>query len=225
MRFSASLGAACAAAIFLATAAPALADDPQARIERADFVVMEPNARVVFITTGGAELRADWTEAAKDNLRAGFHEQLEEIGQLVVDYQAPAEPNVDLEQLLLLYEVVSQSADIMMPHKGGTAGSNYDITLGGSASLLGNAYGADYAMFVDHYSQIESGGVFMAQVLIGAATGYTPPSQNVRATAGTIIDLETGNIVDRAGVFLGDPRDVEESANIVSRIMRNLEVE
>jgi len=183
---------------------------------------MEPNAEVVFITTGGAEVRADWTEAAKLNLRGGFENQIGEQGYDVTRFDETAERNEDLEQLLLLYEVVSQSLDLRLPHKGGEQGSNYDISLGADTAMLREAYGSDYAVFIDHYSQIESGGVFMTQVMIGVATGYTPPSQNIRLTAGTVIDLNTGDVVDRNVVVFGDPRDETESANIVSRIMSDL---
>lgn len=189
------------------------------------YLIMEPDAEVVFITTGGAEVRADWSEAAKENLGNHFNTQIQETGNPTVVFDAEAERSAELEQLLLLFEVVAMSADIPMPHKGGGMQSNYDVTLGDSATILRDTYGSDYAVFINHYSQIESGGVFMTQVLIGAATGYTPPSQNIRATAGTIIDLNTGNLVDRAGAMMGDPRDLEESGNIVLRIMRDLDIE
>jgi hypothetical protein len=210
-------GAAIAA---LLTAAPALAlnDD-----EAPDYLIMEPNAEVVFITTGGAEVRADWTAQAKENLFSHFDTQVGEQGFDTVAFDADAERNDQLDQLLLLYEVVAQHAGDNMPHKGGV-GSNMDLTLGSDAALLGDTYDSDYAVFIDHYSQIESGGVFMTQVMIGVATGYTPPSQNIRLTAGTVIDLQTGDLVDREWVVMGDPRDVDESANIVSRIMNNLDL-
>lgn len=202
----------------VALAPTAFAQDEPA----ADYLVMEPNAQVVFITTGGAEVRADWTEAAKTNLRNGFDNQVGERGHNTTRFDEGADRSEELEQLLLLYEVVSQSVDLRMPHKGGEMRSNHDITLGASASLLSEAYDTDYAIFIDHYSQIESGGVFMTQVLVGAATGVSIPSQNIRLTAGTVVDLETGDIVDRRAVFMGDPRDVDESANIVRRIMNDL---
>lgn len=127
--------------------------------------------------------------------------------------------------MLLLYEVASLHIDDSMPHKGGGLRSNMDLTLGADASLLADEYGTDYAVFIDHYSQIESGGVFMTQVLATMATGYTPPSQNVRLTAGTVIDLSDGDLVDRRTVVLGDPRDLDESGHIVTRILNQLALE
>lgn len=212
-------GAAMAA---LLTAAPAFAFNDD---EAPDYLIMEPNAEVVFITTGGAEVRADWTAQAKENLFNHFSTQVGDQGFETVGFDADAERNDQLDQLLLLYEVVAQHAGDAMPHKGGGMGSNTDLTLGSDAALLADSYDSDYAVFIDHYSQIESSGVFMTSVMIGVATGYTPPSQNIRLTAGTVVDLETGDLVDREWVVMGDPRDVDESANIVSRIMNNLDLE
>lgn len=191
--------------------------------ETVDYLIMEPNAEIVFITTGGAEVRADWTEAAKVNLQAGFVNQVGEAGYSITEFEEPVAMDDALQQLLFLYEVVSASAETRMPHK--PEGRNEGLTLGANASLLRDAYGADRAIFIDHYSQIESSGVFMTQVLVSAATGYTPPSQNFRATIGTVVDLETGALEERAIAALGDARDETESANIVSRVLRNLPLE
>lgn len=191
--------------------------------EAAKYVVMPANAEIVFITTGGAEVRADWSEQAKTNLGGHVVDQLTAGGSSVVRFDEEAEQSEDLAQLLLLYQLVAASADIAMPHKGGWL-TNRDITLGETASMLADEYNAEQAVFVDHYSQIESGGVFLTQVMIGAATGYTPPSQNMRSTAVTIIDLKTGDLVDRNFAPLGDARDEGESAGIIRRVLRGMDV-
>lgn len=191
--------------------------------EGAKYVVMPANAEIVFITTGGAEVRADWSEQAKFNLHGHVVDQLSAGGSAVVRFDEEAEQSEDLEQLLLLYQLVASSAEIPMPHKGGWL-SNRDLTLGETASLIGEGYDAEQAVFVDHYSQIESGGVFLTQVAIGVATGYTPPSQNVRSTAVTIIDLETGDLVDRNFAPMGDARSESESASIIRRVLRGMDV-
>ena len=202
----------------------ALAEDTEAAADPARYLIMEPNAQVIFITTGGAELRADWTAAATENLWSHMDDQVGTAGYDTVLFDTEAEQDDALEQLLLLYELVAISADSVMPHKGGFR-ANQEITLGQTASLLAEAYDVDRAIFVDHYSQIESGGVFLTQVMIGTATGYTPPSQNIRATTGTVIDLESGDILERNSVVMGDPRDLNESAGIISRILRDLPLE
>lgn len=218
---SASIKFICAAgAAFALCAGTALADEAGAP---ETLLVMEPNAKVVFITTGGAEVRADWSEAARGHLRDHYIGQLGESGHRVVAFDESAVTNADeLAQLLLLYEVVAQSTSIDMPHKGGRD-ANRELTLGDSVALLRDAFGADRAVFVDSYSQIESSGVFLSQVLIGTATGYTPPSQNLRITTTNVVDLEDGRLVDTAFVMLGDPRHPVESAGMVERMLRNLE--
>lgn len=186
-------------------------------------LVMEPNAEVVFITTGGAEVRADWSEAARENLRDHYLTQLGETGHRVTGFDESAvEDAYALQQLLALYEVVSQSTGLAMPHKGGH-NSNRDLTLGDSVALLRESHDAERAVFIDSYSQIESSGVFLTQVMIGAATGYTPPSQNIRITTTNVVDLQTGDFLDTAFVMLGDPRHPEESADMVERMIGNLE--
>ena len=210
-------GAAAVDPANVVTAPPAAAPDR--------LLVMEPNAKIMFITTGGAELRADWTEAASLHLKSHFAEQMADRGEDIVEFDPDAERNAEIDQLLLLYEVVSQSTAVRMPHKGNKVDSNHNLTLGESAALLADAYNADRALFIDHYSQIESSGVFMMQVLVGTATGYVPPSANVRATSGRIIDLKTGDIVATHSTFGGDARDLGESSGIVSRIMNKLSAE
>jgi hypothetical protein len=199
-----------------ATPAPAV-------VKSADILLMPPDAKVMFITPGGAEMRADWSEAARDNFRTHMITNLYAAGQSIVHFDpAHTEREPELSQLLLLWEVVSASTGTPMPHKGKKLDSNAKLTLGKSAQKLADAYGADKAAFVNHYSQIESGGVFLAQVMIGAATGYVPASANMRATTTRIVDLQTGDIISTSTVAGGDPRDVEESQGITSRMMKSI---
>ena len=196
---------------------------PSAVFCRSFLRIISFSSTFVFITTGGSEVRADWSEAARDNFRTHYVIQLGEAGHDVSVFEAGRVADAGaLEQLLLLYDVVSQSTGIAMPHKGG-ANSNRELTLGDSVSLLREAFGAERAVFVDSYSQIESSGVFMSQVLIAGVTGYAPPSQNMRITTTNVVDLSTADLVDTAHVMLGDPRHETESAGMVGRMLRDLE--
>lgn len=194
-----------------------------APVRKADMLLMPPEATVMFITTGGAEMRADWSEAAKENFSKHMIASLDGAGKSIVHFDpAHTERDPDLSQLLLLWDVVTASTGTPMPHKGKKLDSNERLTLGASAARLADAYGADKAAFVNHYSQIESGGVFFAQVMIGAATGYVPASANMRATTTRIVDLRTGDIISTSSVAGGDARDVEESRGITSRMMKSI---
>ncbi len=183
---------------------------------------MEPSAKVHFITTGGAELRADWSEAAKINFDTHFHSQLSDAGYSVIKFDPEQEKADTLEQLLLLYEVASSQTGLVMPHKGKGITANANLTLGKDAQILKEAHGTDDALFVTHYSQIESGGVFASQVAIAALTGYAPASQNVRLTDGRMVDLETGDFGKAFTAYGGDPRDETESFGITERILQKI---
>jgi hypothetical protein len=188
-----------------------------------DLLLMPADAKVVFITTGGAEQRADWSQAAKQNFDSHLAANMDASGKSHVRFDpARHEADEDITQLLLLWDVVAASTGTPMPHKGKKFDSNQGLTLGSSASKLADAYGADKAVFVSHYSQIESGGVFLTQVMIGAATGYVPPSANVRATTTRLVDLKSGNILSTGSAFGGDARSVDESQGITTRMLKSI---
>jgi hypothetical protein len=209
----------------VAEPAPVLAEAaaPAPAPQEVDYLLMPITAEVRFITTGGSEVRADWTEAAKDNFEKHMELKLDSAGKSRVEFDpAKHETDDEIQQLLLLWEVVAASTGTPMPHKGKKLDSNQNLTLGKTASKLADLYGADKAVFVNHYSQIESGGVFLTQVMIGAATGYVPPSANVRATTTRVVDLETGKILSTGSAFGGDPRDLEESLGITTRMLKSI---
>ena len=189
----------------------------------ADILLMQPNAEVVFITTGGAEVRADWSEAANENFSTHMENQLEVGGHSLLIYEVAEEAAEEIEQLLLLQELVTQSIGLVMPHKSQAGQTNQDLSLGTTISSLREMYDADYVLFTDHYSQIESGGVFLMQVAFAAGTGVAPPSQNLRFTRATVFDMETGDVVDTDIHMFGDPRDVGESSTIVSNLLKDIE--
>lgn len=199
---------------------------PPVPVRKANYLMMPPQAKIMFITTGGAELRADWTETAKTHFANHTVAGFESAGKTIAHFDpASVEADAELRQLLLLWDVVAASTGTPMPHKGKKFDSNQKLTLGPSASRLADTYGAEKAVFVDHYSQIESGGVFLAQVMIGAATGYVPASANVRATTLRVVDLRTGDIISTGTVIGGDARDLEESKGITSRMMKSLDLD
>lgn len=202
--------------------AETIASQTDGEASGAEMLLMTPNAEVVFITTGGAESRADWSATATENFVSHFQNHLETFGLTVLNYNSEDEISPELEQLMLLEEVVNESLFLNIPHKPGKGLNNTDLTLGSTAAMLKEAYGTDKALFVNHYSQIESSGVFLLAVAVGTATGYTPPSQNLRFTRGTVFDLETGDMLSTQSHLFGDPRSVSESENITRNVMKGL---
>ena len=95
-----------------------------------DYLMMPIAAEIRFITTGGAEVRADWTEAAKDNFETHMEASLDSAGKSRVDYDpAKHETDDEIQQLLLLWEVVAASTGTPMPHKGKKLDSNQNLTI------------------------------------------------------------------------------------------------
>jgi hypothetical protein len=214
------------------TATPPIGSNFRATNESASILIMEPDVEVMFITTGGSELRADWSETAEANLMQALQAELAESGERVTTYDAglhAATP--EAEQALLLNEAVTDALaahvvfmDIStfagpLPHV--TAENRETYTLGESVRALAPGVEADYALFVTSRSQIESGGLFMVKVLIGAATGYVPASANFRGTYVSLVDLRTGEVVWLRGWNMGDPRNPSEAASIMDQIFRN----
>ncbi len=196
----------------------------EAAVEPSDVLLMTPTAEVVFITTGGSEVRADWTAQAKENFTNHFQNHVEGAGLSVAHFNDEAELSPELQQLFLLEEVVNTTLFSVIPHKQKSGVHHSDLTLGSSAAKLKNVYRADKALFINHYSQIESGGVFLLSAAIVTATGFSPESQNIRFTRGTVFDLETGNLVSTNVHLFGDPRSETDSERITRSVMKGLKL-
>ena len=196
----------------------------EAAVESSDILLMTPNAEVVFITTGGSEVRADWTAQAKENFTNHFENHVEGAGLSVAHFNDEAEISPELEQLFLLEEVINTTLFSVIPHKQKSGVHHTDLTLGSSAAELKDVYKTDKALFINHYSQIESGGVFLLSAAIVTATGFAPESQNIRFTRGTVFDLETGKLVSTNVHLFGDPRSETDSERITSSVMKGLQL-
>lgn len=209
-----------------ATAAAPVGASFRAASSNASILLMEPNVSVIFVTTGGSEPRADWTEQAKTNLTEALVSQLQASGERVTVYDA-ANETPEVQQALLLQEAVTDAlaAHVVfigpgfmgqLPHQR-TQPETY--SLADTVGVLAPNAEADYAMFLTSRAQIESGGLFMTKVLIGAATGYTPASADFRGTYISLVDLRTGEVVWLDSALMGDPRDPAEAATIISQIL------
>lgn len=225
--------AACSLAALSAcvTVTPPIGSNFRAPAESASIIIMEPDVEVVFVTTGGSDVRADWSEQAEANLLQSLQAELAESGENVSLYDASVHASPEAEQALLLNQAVTDALaahvvfmDVMsfagpLPHV--TAENRETYTLGESVRALAPGVEADYALFMTSRSQIESSGLFMAKVLIGAATGYVPATANFRGTYISLVDLHTGEVVWLRGWNMGDPRNPAEAASIMDEIFTN----
>ncbi|MEO0983134.1 MAG: hypothetical protein AAFX03_10835 [Pseudomonadota bacterium] len=193
-------------------------------------LMMEPDVSMFFFTTGGQEMRADWTERATENLSSALRTELENSGETVIQFVASEGGTEEIRQLLLLNEAVTQTvrdhvgiagANVIpspLPHR---AARRLDYTLGAQATELADAFDADYAAFLVSRAQFESSGVFMRSVFVGTLTGFVPASQRFRGTYVSLVDLKSGDVVWVNGRTVGDPRDPEEAADIAAAIMES----
>lgn len=212
-----------------ATAAEAASPVFVPKVDDAKILLMKPDVAIRFITTGGTELRADWSETAENNLIASLEVGLKSSSDTLLRAETPNGDSDALNQATLLQQAVAdaQAAHVNftdpmtfrgpLPHWR-TRKETYSVGPE-AAKLMAGSTGADYAMFLRSRAQIESGGVFLTQVLIGVATGYTPPSQNFRGTAISLVDLKSGDIVWQNLRLGGDPRNPAEASSIMSTIL------
>lgn len=210
--------------------APAIGSSFRAANENATILVMAPDVEITFLTTGGAERRSDWSDAAKANLTAALQTQLQGSGETVIMHDQNASESPETQQAVLLQEAVTDAltAHVMMlspatyhgalPHQ---KDQRETYTLGQTVRQLAPGVSADYALFTTSRATIESGGVFMVKVLVGAATGYTPASADFRGTYVSLVDLNTGEVVWVRGFNAGDPRNPQEAASIINTIFRD----
>jgi hypothetical protein len=223
-----------------ATVSPPIGSDFRAPSDSARILVMEPDVRVNFITTGGAELRADWTEEAKKNLLAALKEELAASGETVIEFNPEDRADdAELQQALLLHRAVANAlaAHVVkisptsfagqLPHQ---SSRRETYTLGEGVREIAEGVEADYALFMTSRSQVESGGLVMTKILFSvaatAATGgttvFVPTGfANFKGTYISLVDLRTGEVVWLGSTNLGDPRDAQSAAAIVSAILNN----
>ncbi|HVK79890.1 MAG TPA: hypothetical protein VM915_04695 [Verrucomicrobiae bacterium] len=213
------------------TVTPPIGSTFRAPSDSVSILIMDPDVEVTFVTTGGADVRADWSQQAEANLVQALQTELSQTGERATIYDVNLHGSPDSEQALLLNEAVTDALaahvvfmDIAtfagpLPHV--TAESRETYTLGESVRALAPGAEADYALFMTSRSQIESSGLFMAKVLIGAATGYVPATANFRGTYVSLVDLRTGEVVWLRGWNMGDPRNPDEAASIMNEIFTN----
>jgi hypothetical protein len=207
----------------------AIGSDFRIQSEHPTVLVMEPDVTVTFLTTGGPEQRADWSQQAETNLTSALMTQLSGVGVQAASYNAAAPESIDTQQAVLLNQAVTNAlaAHVAFIDPGSFMGNlphqkiqPETYTLAETAQQLSPGSTADYAMFLTSHARIESGGVFWTSVMIGAVTGYVPVSTAFRGTYLSLVDMHTGNVVWLKARVMGDPRNPTEAAAIISEILR-----
>ena len=117
---------------------------------------------------------------------------------------------------MLLLEVVADTAT----SEGRTA---TELTIGEiAAERIRSAHSARYGWYIDHRADVESSGVRLSSLALGAITGFVPPADDPRRTVATVIDLETGAVIASAQTSAGDARNPSEARAMARTLVRKV---
>ena len=195
-----------------------------------NVLLVEPDIILFELTAGGLEEpRADWTEAAKANVRMKLDEILQRTGDRLIPHQPPEGTSDRLhthEQILKFHEVVGQSVLIHkyipvynLPTKEGC----FDWTLGECVNALKKDTGADYALFIYLRDSYASPGRVAVMVVAAAVLGVGIPG-GMQLGFASLVDLQTGQIVwfNRLVSSVGDLRTPEAAEKAIQELLANI---
>lgn len=190
-------------------------------------LVMPPDVEIGYLTLSGVETREDWNAAAGRELLTALFRNLQAGGEEIVVLDTAASHKAEAWQVTLLHRAVAEAVmthlveldpDRYMgplPHK---PAAGLDYTLSEPMAAVAGELEADYAMFLTARARVESGGVIVSKVLVGAATGQAPPGHGFEGTLVSLVDAGTGELVWVGHDDRGDPRDPKAAAKIMKRI-------
>jgi hypothetical protein len=166
---------------------------------QARVLLMPLDIELSLVTTGGLlEPRADWTQAAHHNLRAGLRAALGARRARLVEYGEPQDP-LQLrahQQIAKLHQAVGNSvlrhADRLGMQPLPTLRGRFDWTLGAEARALAGDSAAEYALFV-YARDSHPGAGRGAAIVLAAAAGISVPGGELVAFA-SLVDLRSGRL-------------------------------
>lgn len=214
-------------ALALSACAPMAVQRQAAQIERnaghePTVVVMPLDVELSELTAGGVEEpRADWTEAARRNMRGALDEQARSDQVRLMDFDAQRgtpEDQATALALRRLHRAVGVSIlthQYSQPYRLPSKGGKFDWSLGPQAAVLARTHGADYALFVYVRDSYASGGRAAVMVL-GALMGVGIAG-GVQVGFASLVDLKNGDIVwfNRLARGTGDLRTPPTAAETV----------
>jgi hypothetical protein len=183
-------------------------------------LLMTPDVQLGEVTAAGlVEPNAEWTAIAEKHIVAALKAQLAKRKSRLVLYHAPKAGTGEARihaQLIKLHSAVGSS---ILLHKFAapnlpTKEDKFDWTLGPQARIVGQEYGADYALFVYLRDTYTSPGR-VAVMLLAAVFGAIAPG-GAQIGFASLVDLETGDVLwfsrmDRASGDLRTAGAADES--------------
>ncbi|MCU0948741.1 MAG: hypothetical protein MUF47_10900 [Porphyrobacter sp.] len=214
-----------------------------------NIVVFRPDVSVGSQqVTGLVVPRADWTEAARTNIRESliaraatlnaqvqFVDELEgEHAALLVEYRALYEKvsSAIFDHLVAGDTLPTKQKIIPDPRRPSARGRRVDVldwSLGPGTARLKEVTGADYAMFVYTYDAYGDTGRKASQV-VNALTCTLLfcdiPDSGVHIGSAALVELSSGNIVwfNSDPAMGGDPRESEGADKRVGQLMEGFPV-
>ena len=199
--------------------------------------IMEPDVEIKFDRVGSTDLRVDWSDKAKANLKAAVIAHLETSGESIVEFKNASISQNELDQLLVLNEQVNMAmgqhvVDIgttkflgELPHKKKKS-KELNYSLGEAIRPIKASTKADYAVFINYRAVIESNGQFMTTAALAAIVSplFFAFNSDFRGTMINLVDLNTGEVVwlnaDTGGnVFSSDARKKKNATKAIDKIL------
>lgn len=185
-------------------------------------VLVRPDIELAVLTASGVqEPRADWSEAARNNIAAEIEGELKARSHAYSTMDPDEAMGGKVGQLLRLHGAVG--ASILYYSALPTKKDGFDWTLGEGAQAISSAYDADYALFVTGRGSYASGG--RVATMIGLSlVGVSVPlgGQNIIAS---LVDLKTGQVVWFNFAIAGPAADMREQPgadSLVSSLLKDI---
>ncbi|MDH3229503.1 MAG: hypothetical protein OEN55_06905 [Alphaproteobacteria bacterium] len=193
-------------------------------------VLMPIDIRVTELTAAGLEEpKADWTEAARNNVTAALNTTMAEHGLTLRQYKKPkgAKRVRRDDQLEKLHSTVGGT--ILVHHYSQmnrlpTKQGQMDWTLGRTARQLGNDQNAEFALFVfmrDSYATSGRKAAMVASTIVGSILGTRVAKAGERIGFASLVDLRNGNVVWFNVLYsdTGDIRQTEPAREVVDDLI------
>lgn len=184
------------------------------------LLVVTPHVQLHILGAAGLpEPREDWSISGRDNLAANIAAFAQAEGHIPSALDPTAAMEGRVGQIIRLHDVVGGA--IMSRNMLPTQRDRFEWTLGDGVHVMGEAHGADYALFVGAYGSYASAG--RVAVMIGlAALGVGVPLGGQMAYA-SLVDLRTGQIIWFNTVVAAphqDMRNPEGAQSLVQSLMQ-----
>jgi len=193
--------------------------------ENPKILIMTPDVKYYLLTTGGLpQPHAEWTEAARINFSRSLQDYADERSiDIVALPDANQLTNIEISYQKL-YSAVGSSVlthhfgRFKLPTKRGT----FDWSLGPGVSVIGDKYGADYALF-SYYRDYQASGGRVAFAILAAFAGVGMSTGGEVGFA-SLIDLRNGEIVwfNQVASGAGELREQQEARATVDLLFKDL---